>query len=457
LSFSQGQLGAKFSFMEGQFRTLLQQKLVDSVTTALPQFTPRSIYLPQIANKALAVIGMRRSGKTTFLWQMIAEKLAAGATRNSLLYFNFEDERLAGLQSSQLHLLVEEFYKLYPDLRDRQRCTFFLDEIQVIEGWETFARRLLDTEKIDLVISGSSARMLSREVASSMRGRAMEALVHPCSFREYLRFLGREPVGNARLNKAARSNIEKDLLTYLQNGGFPEALQANPRDRLNLLTGYVDSTLLRDIIERHEVSHPTALRWMTQQLLSNPAGSFSINKFSNDLRAQQIAIGKDTLHSFLDYLEDSFLIRTLSVFSKSARQRMVNPRKAYPVDTGLIAIFNPLRHFSLGAALETAVLLELERRGAQVHYARTKNGYEVDFFVQYPSGDSEFIQVCADLDAATTRAREYRALSDTDTPHKGARRRLISLNPEAPNDVPPKILWQAASEWLLELSSPQPR
>lgn len=143
--------------------------------------------------------------------------------------------------------VVEEYYRLHPEWRDRRRAVFFLDEIQVVPGWETFARRLLNTERVELFLSGSSARLLSREVATSMRGRAMEALVHPFSFREFQRHVGREPDrAPERLRKAARSALEKDLRTYLAGGGFPEAAGVAARDRIDLLHGTVDVALLRD-------------------------------------------------------------------------------------------------------------------------------------------------------------------------------------------------------------------
>ena len=235
-------------------RDIVRQKIVDSIATPMPEFTRRDVRLPGVKNKAVAVIGMRRTGKTTFLWQVISDRLAKGTAREGLLYFSFEDERLADVRAQDLGVLVEEYYRLHPEWRDRKRATFLLDEIQVVPGWETFARRLLDTEKVDLFLSGSSARLLSREVATSMRGRAMEALVHPFSFREYLRHLGREPKTDPdRIPKAARSALEKDLRTYLAQGGFPEVQGAGQRDRHELLKSYVDVALLRDVVERHAV------------------------------------------------------------------------------------------------------------------------------------------------------------------------------------------------------------
>ena len=431
-------------------RDLIRRKIVDALVEPIPELTRRDIHVPAIADKAIAVIGMRRAGKTTLLWQILQDRLARGTQREGLLYFGFEDERLAGMTVADLDLIVEEYYQLHPQWRDARRPVFFLDEIQTVPGWEVFARRLLETERIDLFLSGSSARLLSREVATSMRGRAMEALVHPFSFREYLRYFGREPQQPTELlPKAARSALQKDLRTYLAHGGFPESLSAAARDRFELLRGYVDTTLLRDVIERHAVSNPVALRWMVRHLLANPAGSFSVNKFHGDLHSQNIAVAKDTLHAYLGHLEDAFLIRTVSMSSGSERQRMVNPRKAYPIDMGLIPVFDPTGRANLGHALEAAVMLELERRGAQISYLRTAEGFEVDFLVRYPEGGEELIQVCSDLDAPTTREREIRALLAAGTERPGALQRLISLVPETPRDLPRGIVWHSASEWLL--------
>lgn len=431
-------------------RDLIRRKIVDALVEPIRKLTRRDVHIPAIANKAIAVIGMRRAGKTTFLWQILQNRLAGGTQREGLLYFGFEDERLAGMTVADLGVIVEEYFQLHPEWRDARRPVFFLDEIQTVPGWEVFARRLLETERIDLFLSGSSARLLSREVATSMRGRAMEALVHPFSFREYLRHFGREPERPAQhLPKAARSRLEKDLRAYLACGGFPESLSATPRDRFELLRGYVDTTILRDVIERHAVSNPVALRWMVRHLLANPAGSFSVNRFHADLHSQNIAVAKDTLHAYLAHIEDAFLIRTVSMSSGSERKRMVNPRKAYPIDMGLIPVFDPTGRANLGHALETAVVLELERRGAQISYLRTAEGFEVDFLVRYPEGGEELIQVCADLDTAATRERETRALLAAGTEHPGAMQRLISLVPEARGDMPQGIIWHSAAEWLL--------
>ncbi len=432
-------------------REILRQKIIDSLAAIPPLHTRRDVRLPAISGKAVAVIGPRRAGKTTFLWQVLAARLAQGFERESLLYLNFEDERLAGIAAADLSLVVEEYYRLHPEWRDRKKVVFFLDEVQLVPGWETFTRRLLDTENVDIFISGSSARLLSREVATSMRGRAMEALVFPFSFREFLRHRGTEPVKPAlRLPKAERSALEKELRLYLSTGGFPEAQGAEPRDCFDLLRGYVDTMLLRDVIERHAVSHPVALRWMVRQLLGNAGGTFSVNKFYNDLRAQGIPVAKDTLHTYLGHLEDAFMIRTVTVAAKSERRRMVNPRKAYPVDPGLIPVFDRSGKTNLGHVLETAVALQLERLGAEISYVRNESGSEVDFLARHPKGRQELIQVCVDLDSAVARDREFKALLESARKYPKAELHIVVLNAEAMRDVPKPIRINAALTWLLE-------
>lgn len=437
--------------METHFRSIVRQKILDAQAAPVPVLTARDVWLPAVKGKALAVIGMRRAGKTSFLWQLLAQRLAQGVPREGLLYFNFEDERLAELQVSDLDLLLDEYYRLHPNWRDARRCTFFLDEIQRVDGWELFVRRLLDSENIELFVSGSSAKLLSREVATSMRGRALEAIVTPFSFREALRHAGREPAKPAsRLTKAERSQLDHALANYLQNGGFPEAQGLDLRSRFELLRNYVDVVLLRDVVERHNLSQPQVLRWLMQQLLGNAAGSFSINKFHADLKSRGVAVAKDTLHQMLAHLEDTFLLSSVELASDSVRRRQVNPRKVYPVDTALAALFDKSGKSNTGHALETVVLHELLRRGATVGYVLTPAGFELDFHATLPDGQQWLVQVCMDLADPETREREVRALLDARPCWPKARCLLVALWVPPVVPLPAGIELHPAAQWLLE-------
>ena len=427
-------------------------KLAESLATEPPALTRRDVVLPAVPGKAFAVIGVRRGGKTSFLAQCRADRLAAGRPREAQLMISLEDERLAGLTVADLGWLLDEHGRQFPGLRESGGMTLYLDEVQTVPGWEGLVRRHMDRSRVELFVSGSSAKLLSREVATSLRGRAMEVLVHPFSFREALRHAGAEPKSPVeRLRPAERAALDQELRRYLAEGGFPEAQGAAPRDRAALLAGYVDVVVLRDVIERHAVSNPLALRWIERQLLANPGGPFSVKKHYDTLRSQGVSVGKDTLHDYLAHLEDAFLVRTVAMHSASERQRMVNPRKAYPVDPGLIALFERSGRTHHGRALETALLLELERRGYEVAYVRTAQRHEVDFLAQRAGEAPLLIQACLESEGDETWARELRGLVAAAAAHPDARPFLVTLDAVPPSrPLPGALTWAPAARWLLE-------
>lgn len=435
-------------------QAMLGQSLTESVAAPLPELTRRDIREPRVPRKALAVVGARRAGKTSFLWQCLSDRLRSGRPRESLLLLGLEDDRLAGVSVADLDWALEEYYRRYPTVRTQGggQLTLCLDEIQVLPGWERFVRRLLDTERIEVLLSGSSAKLLSREVATALRGRGLELLVHPFSFRETLRHHASEPsTAWHSLGAPERSALDHRLRQYLVAGGYPEAQGLELRDRVSLLTSYVDVAVLRDVIERHSVTNPTALRWLQRQLLGNPAGAFSVQKFFLALKSQGLPIAKDTLHEYLAHLEDAFLVRTVPIATRSVRRRMVNPRKAYPIDPGLIAVFALSAEPETGHALETVVMLELERRGYVVFYVRTRDGAEVDFLARAVGERPLLLQVCADARDSATLARELRALVSARAEHRDARLVLITLDSSPPpRDVPKDVTWMPAARWLLE-------
>ncbi|MFQ5551424.1 MAG: ATP-binding protein, partial [Gemmatimonadales bacterium] len=328
----------------------------------------------------------------------------------------------------------------------------WFDEIQVVPGWERFVRRLLDSGRNDVFVTGSSAALLSREIATSLRGRAWEVLLHPFSFTESLIHRGDAlPDDTSFLTDRERTRIERRLVDWLTVGGFPEAQGLEDASRRQLLRDYVDVAMLRDVIERHNVSNVAGLRWLVRHLLGNAAGLFSVEKFHAALRSQGIAIAKDTVHQLLAHLEDCFLVRPVWMESTSERQRMVNPRKAYPVDPGLIPIFDLTGRANLGHALETAVYVELERRGCDITYVRTPRGYEVDFLARGPDGTLELIQVCADASDPATAARELRALLDAAEQLPQAAKRLLTLTRDGmPAETPEGVVAEPAYQWFLK-------
>ncbi|MEN9675192.1 MAG: hypothetical protein RIS76_1088 [Verrucomicrobiota bacterium] len=434
----------------------LHPVLAERLSTALEplpaaRLTQREARLPELPGKAHAVIGMRRAGKTTFLRQLLAERRGEFPPERSI-YLSFDDDRLAGIGADQLGFLLEEYFRRHPSLRGRHTAHWFLDEIQFVPGWERFVRRVLDTEKIEVVVSGSSARMLSREVHTSLRGRGLPTVIRPFSFREFLRHRDEEPKSEAqRWTSGERSLVEKRLGEFLMEGGFPEAQGLPAQLRIELLQAYVDTVLFRDVVERYEVTQVAALRWVVRHCLRNPAGSFSVHRLHQDLKAQGHGLAKDAVHGMVGHLLDAFLISSVPLATESERQRNSNPRKFYPADPGLIRAFDASGRSNVGRALETAVANELERRAMDIGYVKTTGGREVDFLVRNPSGGTELVQVCADLGNADTVARELQALADAGEEHPHAARRLIVLNSDGVGAVKaPGVTVQPAYEWLLQ-------
>jgi predicted AAA+ superfamily ATPase len=394
---------------------------------------------------------MRHAGKTTFLRQLLDARRAEFAPERAI-YLSFDDDRLAGVGLEQLGYLLEAYYRAHPSLRGGSTVYWFLDEIQLIQGWERFARRVLDTERIELVVSGSSAQLLSREVHTSLRGRGMATTIRPFSFREYLRHRGEEPVRTAqRWTPAERSLVERRFSEYLVEGGFPEVQGLAAALRIELLQGQVDTVLFRDVVERHGISQIAAMRWVVRHCLRNPAGSLSVHRLHQDLRSQGLGVARDLVHAMLSHLTDAFLLSAVWLATDSERRRNSNPRKVYPLDPGLIRAFDSSGRANLGHALETVVLQELERRGADVGYVKTEDGLEVDFLARYPVAGEELIQVCADVTEEATLARELRALDSAAKAHRRAARLLLVLDRDSAKRVKASgVRALSTPEWLLE-------
>lgn len=433
-------------------RETLTEKLAESLTAPLPQATPRQLHgAVRVAGKVTAVVGMRRVGKTTFMHQLRQERLDRGVARERLPYINFEDERLAGLEASQLGFLLDEYGRRVSDAREAGTITWCLDEIQVVPGWERFVRRLLDQGGSEIIVTGSSAALLSREIATALRGRAWEVPLFPFSFAEALQHAGQAiPTDAAFLGRERRTAIERAFLGWLVTGGFPEAQGLPDPTRAQLLQDYVDVAMLRDVVERHGVTNVAGLRWLVRHLLGNAGALFSVEKFYAALKTQGFAISKDTVHQLLSHLEDCFLVRLVWMEAASERQRMVNPRKAYPIDAGLIPVYDRSGRANRGHALETAVLVELQRRRCAVTYVRTEGGFEVDFLARDPVGRQWLIQVCADASESETAKRELRALAEAGERFPQAQQLLLTLTRDgAPAEAPRAVTAQSAYQWML--------
>lgn len=232
--------------------TLFEQIIVDFHERRLPDLTRRSVDMPALPGKIDAIIGMRRTGKTWFLFQVMQQYLDKGIAKEAMLYINFDDERLFPLTAQDLGGISDAYYRLYPHMRD-ERCYLFFDEIQNVDGWEHYLRRLVDTEDVQIAVTGSSAKLLSYEIATSLRGRAISTEVFPFSFNEVLQHEGIISEYPVRPGAKQRALLENRLHHYLLQGGFPEVQSLSEEYRTRILQEYVDVVILRDVVERYQI------------------------------------------------------------------------------------------------------------------------------------------------------------------------------------------------------------
>jgi predicted AAA+ superfamily ATPase len=434
--------------------------LSDFQQRPLPELVTRDLDIPVIPRKAVTLIGMRRSGKTYALFDIMRRLLDSGVGKQRLLYLNLEDDRLGTPTVETLGRSLELFYRRHPDART---CTshLFFDEIQVVPDWERFLRRVIDTEDARVYVTGSSAKLLSTEVATAFRGRGLAVEVLPFGLREVARSR-HVPLGSSWPPGARnRSRVEALADEYLERGGFPEVQHLHGFDRVQVLQQYVDLVLLKDVLERHAVGNLTALRHVVRGLFASNSGAFSASKLHGTLVSQGIKVGKPTVLSYLDHLSDAYLVFLVSIRSRSAKQKIVNPRKVYSVDTGLAAAMRAGGAHDLGALLENFVYLELRRRIGRlaegtVSYYRTATGREVDFAVDpvLPGGTLELIQVCARLQGTETREREIRALVEAMAETAVRRATIVTLaDRERLRTKAGTIRVVPAWEWALEPGS----
>lgn len=393
------------------FLQILQEEFRTSLNKTT-HHTLRHYQFPEAKTLAKVAVGIRRSGKTYFLFQTIKELISNGTPIDHILYLNFEDDRLMPIDQKKMGAMVDALYTLHPDLY-HHKCFLFLDEVQNVEGWPLVVRRLLDTKDMDIYITGSSAKLLSKEIATSLRGRSLSIEIQPYNFYEYLDSKGislpSKPFGNKTLDQ-----YRAHLLDFFQKGGFPAVQLLPPHERLETLQNYVEVVVFRDIVERHKVNNIKLLKYFTNILLKNTASRFSIHKFYKDVNSQGYKAGKDTLYNYLSYLEDTFLIYTVPIFTESLRLLETTPKKIYAVDNGLINAntFNLSPNF--GKSLENQVYLDLRRQGKEIFYYITSEGYEVDFITKDREGYYEIIQVVWDQSDPLTFEREERALKSAE-------------------------------------------
>jgi len=363
--------------------------------------------------KAHVLMGIRRAGKTYLLYQHMQQLLSAGCPKEKLLYVNFEDDRLINFHVGQFQNILDAYFDLYPQYAQDKQVVFYFDEIHLIDGWEKFIRRLLDQEVMQVFVTGSSAKLLSKEIATTLRGRAWTQEVFPFSFCEYLHT--HDALLDEPLSSKQQSQRRYHANHYLLAGGFPESLSLTPQDNQLLLQSYMNTVIFRDVVDRHKIANSHVVKMLLFHCLQNPASRLSITKLYHDLKSQGHTLDKGSLYTYLQYFEEAYALFSIPIYDFSLKKRQVNPKKIYPIDTGLIAAYTIKPGYNKGATLETAVFLQLRRHYTDIFYYRTSSQKEVDFIILTEQGALQLYQVAVDINDADTRARECSALVEAAT------------------------------------------
>ncbi|MEK6846438.1 MAG: ATP-binding protein [Nanoarchaeota archaeon] len=340
------------------------------------------------SDAALIVTGVRRCGKSLFA-VMLGEN-------SKYAYVNFEDERL-GLEAAELNKVLEAVYSLKGEVE-----LLILDEIQNITGWEKFVARIIPRQKV--VITGSNARLLSKELATYLTGRHINVTLFPFSFQEYLSFNQIKVNPNLTRDIAL---VKNELNRYLSTGGFPLVAKLG---NIFLMETYRD-ILERDIIQRYRIRQVKAFKDLAKYVVSNTSSEFSYNKLKSIFNIKSV----HTVKNYVSYLENAYLIFVLERFSFKLKNQVLAPKKLYCIDTGLAGAVSFTFSENHGKVMENAVAIELQRRvasalGTELYYWKDHQQREVDFILKEEKKVTQLIQVCYDLSDPFTKEREVKSL-----------------------------------------------
>lgn len=411
----------------------------------LPRTIERNIdlsnYLDMKVNKIIVVTGFRRSGKTYLLLQLI-QNLLKNYTRKEVIYINFEDERIplkTGFLTNMLPIIKQEFGKTE---------FLFLDEIQVIKNWSKWLRRVYDTETgTRFFVTGSTSKLSGREIPTELRGRFLEVHVYPLNFREFLKFRNVEiDERAAKHSEDEKAKVVRNFNEYLENGGLPEIVLSDKKTEL--IQNYYNTVVKMDIIEKSGIRNEEGMKALIRLLLNST--HYSISKLYKTLKSLNYKIGKTTVQEYISYIESSYFMYSLPIFSHKVKDQIQYPRKLYFIDNAFLSLSSKFLK-NRGRLYENLVFIELKRRSKELYYWLSKQKEEVDFVVFDGMKTKQLIQVCYDISDLDTKKRETRALLKAGKELKCSNLLIITEDKEGKEKVKGKtIKYIPLWKWLLE-------
>src|SRR3989338_7709506 len=356
----------------------IEREILDQLSDA--------VSAPQIT----VITGLRRVGKSTLLTQIANRYLKDG-----YYFVNFEDERLLNFQVRDFDLLHETLISLFGE-----KQTFLFDEIQNVPEWERFVRRLHD-QGYKFIVTGSNASLLSQELGTRLTGRSIRIDLFPFSFSEFLSFKKQKIPTFDVLTTKQRGGLLNLTNQYIASGGIPDALKYQ---ELKIHQTLYNDVLYRDIATRYKLENVKSLKELAFYLVSNTSTLVSFNKLKELLKLGSV----NTVKSYIDYLENSWLFFVVNKFAYSVKEQQIAAKKIYCIDTGLVSSVGFSFSENKGKLMENVVYLQLRRKRQDIYYYKTVQDYEVDFFLPK---ENAFIQVSQYFDSPETQERELRAIT----------------------------------------------
>jgi predicted AAA+ superfamily ATPase len=368
----------------------------------LPEVLQRELVIPLETARVVLLTGVRRCGKTFLLYEGIRQLLKQGIERKNIIYLSFADERL-DCHVDELDQILDAHLELYPNLKVSD-LHFFFDDIQNIQNWEWFIKRLYEQASQNIYISGSNSRFTIHEIENQLKGRCINLELFPLSWKEFCHFHNINTKDKSTVNLA---RLERHFNTFFKQGGFPELHQTPTRYQRQKLSQLVSLNLYSELIERYPIKNTSYLKPFLNKIFQNHSNPTSIHQLFNDIKALGFKSSKDSTYQLIEQLCDIHLLYSCQKYDKDIAKSEKAEKKFYAVDHSLLDLYD-FNNTDREIKLECLVYLEIRKRTEYIWYF--KQQYQIDFIGKW-QGSWNVIQVCWELTNNETIKREIKALT----------------------------------------------
>jgi hypothetical protein len=391
-------------------KELLKQLIVTFQDSLPVELKPRETIIPTDTEKIITLPGVRRCGKSSIILLTINRLITQGISKERILYLNFDDDRLL-FEPGDSDKILEAYRERFPH-HPMNTVYIFFDEIQELEGWPKFVRRVYDQESKHLFITGSNAKLLSSEMSTSLRGRTLQYEIFPLSFREYCSF---KEIPSDFYNVTHKATLFNAFEAYLADGGFPEVALRKPELKLNILQDYYFSMLYKDLCERYQIRNVEGVKYFNLRMLINASNPTSINKIVNEIKSHDKKFSKDFGYELANQTENIYLFLPLTRYDHSYVKEVQSAKKYYCIDNGFFQALLPSTDMNRGILLENALYLHLRRQMTPVKNLHFLAGNSNCDFVWVENHTIvQAIQCSWDISDPTTYKREIEAFKNID-------------------------------------------